>query len=92
MCNYELLASHTIKITKDSLKKQLEYAIKELNPLNELPYLVITSGGSFMDDYEVPYKVRLKIGETLKINGLKTLSFESEGKFLLDEQKLADFK
>ncbi|MBU8598440.1 hypothetical protein CHH78_20080 [Shouchella clausii] len=92
MCNYELLASHTKKITEQSILNQVDYAIAELAPLHELKYLVITSGGSFMDDYEVPHNVRIQIAEKLNKAGLKSLSFESEAKFLLHENKLKEFK
>lgn len=91
MCNYELLAAHTVSITGSHLISQIEAAIRKLEPLSVLPYMLVTSGGSFMDPHEVPDDVRLAIGERLRDAGLQRVSFESEPKFLTD-QRLEAFR
>jgi len=89
MCNYELIEANDQEVTGDDLLAQVDYAIEKLGPLSRYQYLFITSGGSFLDSHEVPDYVRIEILKRLRQAGLKRISFESEAKYCLDNERLA---
>ncbi len=88
MCNYELVEARHQEITADDILAQVDHAIERLAPLNRYDYLFITSGGSFLDDAEVPSDVRLEILRRLRAAGLRRVSFESEAKYCLRRDRL----
>src|SRR5262249_34915440 len=58
----------------------------------ELPYVVITSAGSFFSDYEIEKSTRLEIMRRLRNAGISRFACESEAKYCLDRQHLSELR
>ncbi len=93
MCNYmESAGGKDSIIGSDDLIRQVN-SFLIMNPsLEKFPYIMLTSAGSFLSSYEVPFETTLEILRMLKDAGLKRLSFESEAKYCINRSKLKRMK
>jgi len=81
MCNYSLVGAGTSGVPDEAVLAQADRAIRRLAPLDRYRYVVFTSPGSFLSDFEVPPAVRLEIARKLRSAGLRRWSIESEARF-----------
>lgn len=87
VCNYHLESAMKYKVSSDELLLQIEEVIKHIKG-RELPYILLTTSGSFLDDNEIPEEIRLHALKKLAENGLKSLSFECRAEFLVNRSRL----
>lgn len=90
MCNYELMAVDE-GVDDEIIIQQLVWAIDNLPALKLMPYLFLTSQGSFFDEHEIPSRVRQVIASRLKSEGLKSMATESEAKYCVNNVQISDF-
>ncbi len=87
MCNYHLASAMGRPVSRDQLLAQIDFVISQVQG-RELPYILITSAGSFLDDRELPEDLRLTLLRRLAAAGLRSLSFECRANFLRDRSRI----
>lgn len=91
MCNYELLAIEEGVGDRDVLA-QIEHAVAALKPMETYDYIFLTSQGSFFDNHEVSYNLRLQIADRLRAAGVRAQSTESEAKFCRNLSMIEEYQ
>ena len=87
VCNYHLGSAMNYKVSHNELLLQIDEVIRYING-RELPYILFTTSGSFLDDKEIPEDIRLYALKKTAKTGLKRLSFECRAEFLVNRNRL----
>ncbi len=87
MCNYHLVSAMAEAVSREQLASQIDFVVAQVQG-RELPYILVTSAGSFLDDREIPEDMRLELLRRLAKAGLGALSFECRASFLTDRARL----
>ena len=90
MCGYSIESTLGKKVADEDLKRQIEYALSFIK-LHRFPMIHITSTGSFFDDQEFPFGIRIYLYEQLRnLDFLEAVNTESRAEFLLDKDRLKE--
>lgn len=87
MCNYHIASALNHNVSTNNLYDQFSQVLNFVKG-KQLPYILLTSSGSFLDDREVPEAVRLSMLRQLADAELTSLTFECRAEFLTDKTKL----
>lgn len=87
VCNYHLVSAMGRKVGLEDLRAQIDFVINYIRGY-ELPYILLTTSGSFLDNREIPEDLRLEILCRLANAGLRTLSFECRAEFLINRTQM----
>ena len=90
-CNYQAIAVQK-EIPDSVILKQLDAAFKHLSQKREIPFIHLTSAGSFFDSWEISDPLLEAIAARLEKHHVRLFSTESRADVLLNDERLARFR